>query len=119
MNMRIIKILDNGIANKERLWMKVLANTNLMYFIVFDTTHTSDNTISNIQRHAYWFSPKEVKAGDNVILYTRRGTPSEQRNADGSTNHFLFWGLDKTVWNNQGDCAVLFQVNSWETSKQS
>jgi hypothetical protein len=115
----IIGAIAGRIANKERLWMKVLANTNLMYFIVFDTTYTSENAISNLQRHAYWFKPKEVKAGDYVILYTRTGIPNEQLNADGSTNHFLFWGLEKTIWNNKGDCAVLFQVNSWQTSKQS
>ena len=117
MKIEIIQILDRGVANKERLWLKVLANTNLQYFIVFDTIYTAESTISNLQRHAYWFNAKEVKAGDYVVLYTGSGSPSEQRKEDGSTTHFLFWGLEKTIWNTKEGCAVLFEINSWQTSK--
>lgn len=117
MKLDIIKILDKGIANQERLWMKVLSNTNLMYFVVFDTSYITPTAISNLPRHAYWCQQKEVKAGDYVVLFTKPGTPSEQRNSDGSTTHFLFWGLANTIWNNAGDCAVLFEVNLWQTSK--
>lgn len=118
MKIEIIKIIDRGLANKERLWLRVLANANLQYFIVFDTTYTFPDSISNLQRHAYWFKPKEVKAGDYVVLYTKQGTPSEQVNDNGTTTHFVYWGLDKTIWNDTGDCAVLFEVNSWQTSRQ-
>lgn len=117
MKLEIIKIIDRGVASKERLWLRVLADCDLSYFIVFDTTYTSQNSISNIQRHAHWFSPKRVKSGDYVILYTGPGKPSESKNNDGSTNHFLYWGIDKTIWNKEGDCAVLFEINSWQTSK--
>ena len=117
MRLEIVKILDRGILGKERLWLRVLADCDLTYFIVFDTTYTSANSISNIQRHAHWFAPKKVRTGDHVVLYTGRGTPSELRNNDGSTNYFLFWGIDRTIWNKQGDCAVVFEVNSWQTSR--
>lgn len=118
MKIEIVKILDRGGANKERLWLKVMANADLKYFIVFDTTYTSPNSISNLQRHAYWFKPKEVKAGDYVILYTKAGTESEQINEDGNKTYFMYWGLEKTIWNKTDDCAVLFEINSWQTSKQ-
>lgn len=118
MKAEIVKILDRGIVNQERLWLKVLAKTDLSYFIVFDTTYTSENSISNLQRHAYWFNPKEVNAGDYVVLYTKKGTPSDELNDQGTTTHFLYWGLSNTVWNNTDDCAVLFEVNTWATSKQ-
>jgi len=113
----IVEIVDRGVANKERLWLKVLANADLCYFVVFDTTYTSPNSISNRQRHAYWFAPKQVAAGDHVILYTRDGAPTEKRNPDGSTTHFFYWGLNRTVWNSIDDCAVLLEINSWQTSK--
>ena len=118
MKLEIVKILDRAVADKERLWLKVLADADLKYFIVFDTTYTSSTSISNLQRHAYWFKPKLVKAGDYVVLCTKRGIPSEQKRADGSTNHFLYWGLESTVWNDTGDCAVLFEINTWQASKQ-
>jgi len=117
MKIEIVKILDRGTANKERLWLRVLQDTNLQFFIVFDTTYTSTISISNLQRHAYWFYPKDVKAGDNVILHTKQGIPSESKDTSGTTNHYVFWGLDKTIWNNTGDCAVLFEINTWQTSQ--
>lgn len=118
MKIEIVQILDRAVANKERLWLKVLADTDLQYFIVFDTTYTSDTSISNLQRHAYWFAPKPVKTGDYVVLHTKEGTPSQQTNKNGTTTHYLFWGLKNTVWNDTGDCAVLFEVNFWQTSKR-
>lgn len=116
MRLQIIKIIDRGVEHQERLWLRVLADTDLSYYIVFDTTYTSENSISNIQRHAHWFMPKKVKAGDYVILYTKQGNPSESKNNDGSTNHFIYWGMDRTIWNKSNDCAVLFEVNNWQTS---
>lgn len=116
MKLEIIKIIDRGIADKERLWLRVLADTDLTYNIVFDTTYTSENSISNVQRHAHWFKPRKVITGDYVILYTKKGTDSSSKNNDGSTNHFLYWGLDNTIWNKEGDCAVVFEVNTWKTT---
>lgn len=118
MKIEIVKTIDRGVANKERLWLKVLADTDLVYFIVFDTTYTSPDSISNLQRHAHWFNNRQVRAGDYVVLYTGHGTASQLRNQNGTTTHFLYWGLDKTVWNATGDCAVLFELNSWQTTKQ-
>ena len=117
MKIEIINIIDRGTADQERLWLKVSSDTDLVYFIVFDTTYTTQASISNLPRHTYWFRPKIVKAGDQVILYTKAGTPTETKNQDGSTTHFLFWGLEKTIWNAPGDCAVLFEVSTWQTSQ--
>ena len=117
MKIEIIRIIDKGVESKERLYLKVLADTDLSYYIVFDTTYTSESTISNVQRHAHWFKPRKVKAGDYIVLYTRDGKTSTSLNKDGSTTHFLFWGIDRTIWNKDGDCAVLFEVSSWMTRK--
>lgn len=116
MRIKIVKILDRAVANKERLWLKVLQDTDMQYYIVFDTTYTSQKAISNLQRHAYWFDSKQVRSGDTVVLYTRKGVPSSSQNSDGTKNHFFYWGLDSTIWNNTGDCAVLFEITNWTTS---
>ena len=116
MKLKIVKIIDRGVSNDERLWLKVLQDADMQFYIVFDTTYTARHSISNLQRHAYWFDSKSVLSGDNVVLYTKRGTPSSKKNEDGTTTYFFYWGLDKSVWNNEGDCAVLFETSSWETS---
>ncbi len=117
MRLKIVKIIDRTSAKDERLWLKVLQDADLSFYVVFDTTYVNENQISNLQRHAYWFASKNVKTGDNVVLYTRKGTPNSKANLDGTTSHFLYWGLDHPIWNNKGDCAVLMELNSWTTSQ--
>jgi hypothetical protein len=117
MKLQIMEIIDRGVANKERLWMRVLADTNLQFYIVFDTVYTSANAISSSQKHAFWFPPTPVKAGDNVILVTGPGTRSQTLNSSGGTDHFFHWGFPNTIWNQKEDCAVLFEVNTWVTTK--
>jgi hypothetical protein len=118
MKIEIAKILDRGVANKERLWLKVLADTDLRFFIVLDTTYTTDSSVSNLQRHAHWFRSNPVRAGDWVVLYTGPGKPAQTVNPDGTTRYFLHWGLEKTIWNATADCAVLMEITSWQTSRQ-
>ena len=113
MNIEIKGIRDGGVTNKERLVLKVIADDDIGYYVVFDTTFTEDGKISNKVRHSYWFPDKKVRAGDLVILYTKVGTQSETQNNDGSTSHFFYMGLDKTIWNKQGDCAVLLEARNW------
>lgn len=117
MKLQIMQIIDRGKPNTERLWLRALADTNLQYFIVFDTVYTGPNAISNLQKHAFWFASKAVKAGDNITLYTGSGTQSENRNASGGTDHFFHWGLPNTIWGIRGSCAVLFEISNWETTK--
>jgi hypothetical protein len=117
MNLRISTIADRGIPNKERLILEVLQDTDLSYYTVFDTFYLSQDRIATHPKGAYWFDPKKVRAGDLIILYTRTGIPSEKQNPDGTKWHFFFWGLKNTTWNRPGDCAVLVQMTSWETSK--
>ncbi|MEK6408821.1 MAG: hypothetical protein AABN34_18010 [Acidobacteriota bacterium] len=117
MKVEIVQIADRGKPSNERIHLRVLVNTNMQYYIIFDSTYTSPNAISNKQRHAFWFPPHPVRAGDNVILVTGVGTQRHEPNTQGGTNHFFFWGLDRTIWNNTGDCAVLFEVSTWQASK--
>jgi hypothetical protein len=117
MNIEIIQILDRGVANKERLWLRVLTDTDLSFFMIFSTKYSTTSLVSNNAKYTHWFASQKVKSGDYIILYTGHGISSESKNNDGSTNHFLYWGIDQTIWNNVGDCAILFEIANWQTSK--
>lgn len=117
MKLQIVRLVDRGIPGKECLYLRALTDANLSFYVVFDTTYLSLDAISNEQRHAYWFPDTLVRAGDHIVLYTGVGTNTTTRNPDTSTNHFFYWGIAHTIWNNTGDCAVLFEVNTWETSR--
>lgn len=117
MNIEIVQIVDRGTPNNERVHLRVLAPTDLQYYLVADTTYTASNAISNKVRNTFWFPPHPVRAGDNVVLITGVGTPQQRPNAYGGTDHFFYWNLQRTVWNNTVDCAVLFEITTWNTSR--
>jgi hypothetical protein len=118
MKLEIVGITSRGKPNQEHLVLRANSDLNLQYYVVFDTTYVNPQAISNIQRHAYWFPPKTVKAGDLVLLITGKGVNSQAplQPPYVGTAHFFYWGLDRTIWNNTGDCAVVFEVNSWQTT---
>ena len=116
MKLQIVRIADRGIANKERLHLQVLVETNLSFYIVFNTMYDNPNAISNTPKNVYWFPSTIVKPGDQVVLYSGFGQNKAERASNGITNHFFYWGQKNTQWNTYGDCAVLLEVNSWQTS---
>jgi hypothetical protein len=116
MNLSILRIVDRGIRNKERLHLSVLADGNLTYYGIFDTEYSGRDAIITPPKRAYWFADYPVKAGDHVILYTKRGTSIKKDRSDGFANHFFYWNLDKTLWGNPQSCAVLLEIADWETS---
>ena len=114
MNVKIKYIRNPGDLNKERLVLKVLRDDDIGYYLVLDTTSNDDGSISNLVRHPYWFPDKKVKSGDMVVLYTKNGKESKKANKNGSTSHFFYRGMDKTVWNKNDDCAVIIHISNWD-----
>jgi len=117
------KLIIHSIANKgnlenECVWLKAEQDVaDLSFYVVSDTTYTDDNHISNELRHIYWFKKQAVRASDWIQLMTKKGKPTSTKNNDGTTTHTIYWGLDRTVWNKDGDCVVLFELNTWLTKR--
>ncbi|HUU56532.1 MAG TPA: hypothetical protein VMW93_04250 [bacterium] len=114
MNIEIKAIRDSGTKDKERIVLRVLKDEDIGFYVIFDTTFTEEGNISNKVRHSFWFPDKKVRAGDLVVLYTKRGQAKEREKPRGITTHFFYWGLDKTIWNEEGDCGVLLKVSNWD-----
>jgi len=120
MKLKIKSIKDAGIVEKERLILKVLQEDDIGYYVVFKTTSFEDDSISNKVRYAYWFPDNQVRTGDLVILYTKSGRESKKFNPlSGITSHFFYWGLEKTIWNEKNDSAVLLEVKDWDNKRLS
>jgi len=116
--MKIIlnKIADRGVPDKERLVLRAVNDTTLAYFVVLDTAYATPQSVVSTPKHAFWFPPKSIKAGDWVILYSRVGTNSSEVQKDGTTAHFFFWGQSQVLWDKTGNCAVVMEVTDWNTS---
>ena len=116
MKTRILQIFDRGVPYKERLAFSVINDCKLDEFIVFNTKYENPSAINARPLNTFWFTSKLVKAGDEVVLYTGSGISAETDKPDGTKIHTFYWGLQNTLWNTTGDCAVLFEINNWQTT---
>ena len=114
MSVSIVSVHGHGDFDKEHVLMEVLSDCDIGTFILADSTYTGEHKISNRLRHFLWIPDRLVKRGDLVSIWTKCGTETTVTDDRGRTIHRLFWGLKTAVWNDDGDCAVLFDVNSWQ-----
>lgn len=117
MKLRILSIHEQGNADKEYVWLEVVEDCNLDHYGLADTTFTATDKISNKLRHFFWFPPTEVKEGERVVLQTCSGKNDTYQSSDGKKVHRFFWGLKSAVWNDDGDAAVLFEIETWKTTR--
>jgi len=113
MDVRISKISGHGDYKSECVLLEVVADCDIGAYMLADSTYTSENRISNKVRHTFWFPDKKVKKGDFVSLWTQGGTDTTTTNDAGKTVHRFYWGLKQAVWNDDGDCALLFLIKEW------
>ena len=116
--LEIVSIEGKGDLANECIWFDVKEqNVSLHHYLVSDTTFTDANHVSNELRHVFWFPQIAVARGDYIKLMTKTGVRNTTGNARGTTTHLLYWGLGRTVWNKDGDCAVLFKLENWQTRR--
>ena len=119
MNINIVRLVEPGIPNNERLCLRVISNDNLGKYVVYDTVELDTNVFYNKPKNTYWFPNIAVRAGDNIILYTKTGTNNSVLNTEGGTNYFFYWGLPNTIWNAANSGVALLQLESWQFRNRS
>ena len=114
MKIQIISVHNQGNYDKEHVLMRVYEDCDVGHYILADSTYTSENRVSNKLRHTFWIPDKKTKEGDLVSVWTKVGDDITTKTGSGDTIHRFFWNLKTSVWNDEGDCAVLFELNTWE-----
>lgn len=115
MRLKIVRIEDRGLPNKERLHLAVVQDTSLAYYVALLSRYGTPNTVTSSALTAFWFPGHQAHAGDQVVLYSGRGSATKVGTA-GSATHFFYWGQERTIWNRQEDCAVVVEAGDWATS---
>jgi hypothetical protein len=114
MKLNIRSFADTGDFEKERMSLKVLANTNIgAYAVLFEPSNIDGDPTSG-RKTAYWFPDLDVEAGDMIILYTKDGERRTKELATGHTAHFFYWGLKNPIWNTRKGGCVLLSVDEWQ-----
>lgn len=113
MKLEILSVHGTGDYLKEYVLLEALADCDVGRYMIADSTYMSDGKVSNKVRHTFWIPDRQVRAGDLVSVWTKPGDHIVTKNAQGRTIHRFFWGLREAVWNDTGDCAVLFELSTW------
>ncbi|MGN5981508.1 MULTISPECIES: hypothetical protein [Serratia] len=115
MSLEISFVSDHGNISMERIVLRSSSNeVHIWHYLLSDSTYHSDGTASNKLRHVFDFdslSAIKLNEGDIVILYTGKGTDQVNEH-NGVKVYSLHWGLSETVWNKDGDEAVLIKAAS-------
>lgn len=112
MELQIIEIRDAS-EKDERIFMKVTEKCNLSSYLIYDETFDAEGNPSNLLPHMYRFPNVEVEKGDRVSLRTQHKNKKNYKGTliDNTTPcHFIYWGLDTNIFNNDGDTVHLIKI---------
>lgn len=115
MKVSIRSIHNHGDAKEEYVVLDVNEDCKLQYYMLQDTTYTNNGNISSKLRHSYWLPSYDAKKGDEIIINTRSGKNLIPVREKGGKKFTFYWGLNSAVWNDEGDCVVLFEINTWKS----
>ena len=109
MALRLIKIVNDSKPEGEYVMLKATEAINLAGYALADRTF-SDEVISNDFRHVYFFPNMEVDKDDFIVVYTKTKAVGKGKTNNDNPCHYLSWGVDTCVWNDEGgDTVSLFQ----------
>lgn len=110
MKLKIENIYNHGTLDKEHAVLSVLEDCNLSAYVLMDTTYDKDGNVSNKHRHVKWLPSVQAKKGDRVSVWTKVGSDTSVT-SDGTRWHRVYWNMNTSIWNNDGDVAVLLQIS--------
>jgi hypothetical protein len=112
MRIEIRSVVEKGNIEKERLILKVVADTDIGDFLLFQSGF-SDGEVTTETYHTYWFPFKPVSAGDLIVIYTKAGKHSVKRMKKGNRAHFFYWDLDSPIWQLKSRAPVVLHAPEW------
>ena len=116
MKVQIQSFKDVGVPDKERVVMKVATDHDIGKYLLFHSNKSAESNATSGRKIMYWFPDKPIKAGDLVVLYSKKGKRSEKKLDSGGTVHFFYWGLEDPVWGDDSKVAVLMLSAEWNTA---
>jgi hypothetical protein len=115
--LRFGSFADSGHYEKERVVLSATADLKVGDYAVFASKPSrSTGGATAGSKRAYWFPDKEIKQGDSVVIYTKKGKTSTKILPDDRTAHFFYWGLDEPLWAAEMGIVVV-KVETWQFRK--
>lgn len=113
MKVKITGIREAGNFQKERIVIRVGSACNIGEFMLLQTGFKNGSVNTGVYE-TFWFPDKPVRAGDYVVVYTKRGTSSEKPFNE-ATSHFFYLGKSEPIWSRSERSAVLMHAPVWQS----
>ena len=117
MKVRVDRVRDPGVLEKERLVLRVLATTDIGDYALLRTNYHEQTVLAG-NCDGFWFPFKAVYKDDLVVVYTKSGVTKEKPLKDGAKAHFFYWGLAHPIWAEDDRGAVILHAPFWEETHQ-
>lgn len=102
-----VTVKDKGNLLRERIIFRIRNPINLLNFVLLPVRYdSSDDTIMDLNRQAFWFPEIEVVPNDSIILYSGQGNNRVFDNRRGTQTYVFYWDLESTVWDQKEAEAI-------------
>ena len=112
-----MRLRCRGVAERghpdERLVFSVHQDADVGDYVVMRTGHDGEDVTTDV-KNAFWFPYGLAKAGDLVVLYSRRGRTNKVDHTERSV-HFYYWGQDESLWESDQAVPVLLFAPEWDS----
>lgn len=119
--LEVIKVVDAGNLQKERVILRMAESTSLINFVLINSNAPDDSgQVVDLNEHVFWFPDKVANQGDYVRLYSKAGQETVQQgtyDAKPTRFHNFFWAKRSAVWNRESNAVVIFRVQNWLSKK--
>ena len=112
MKLAIQSVADKGNPEKERLILKVSADTDIGDYVLIQAEFHNGSVHTNVY-NTYWFPDKKIETDDTVVLYTKTGRDSDKESGSRKRVHFFYWGVSDPIWSMEDRAPVLLHAPEW------
>lgn len=113
MILKIKDIKDIG-SDKERVVLTALEDGDIGMHFMLNTIQIGDGEVSSEVSKPYWFPDIEVKLGDLVVVYTKKGKRGLKLNPSGKTSYFFYRNFDEPIYGDS-EIPLVIEADNWST----
>ena len=104
-------MINPGVPGDECFFIKANAAVNLAQYSVLLGLLTEGSIIPYTNFHL-WLGDVYVEENTQILIFTGKGQRRYTKTMDGHPMIVMFWGLDKTIFNDGNHLPVLVQIGS-------
>ena len=113
MKIKILGIKDGGDLENERIVLVALDDVDIGNYMTGYAKETGETTVATDILSPFWFPDTDIRKGDRVIVYTRKGQSGRKVSEDGSSLYFYYRNNDVALCVSDTIGGIVFEIKDW------